>query len=151
MKRLLSGASLRIRCRPERVRETAMVGPERFQSAPRGAFCKFWKIPLFVKNPTFFQKIKSKFMTFRAGKHSFFMKLFFQSPLQNFLQVVGSHPRYLEGPPTSELYNAPTLVAVRPQNPFFIGKKLSYLAFSPKSWSKVPSLRVQKGLFFMKF
>ena len=48
----------------------------------------------------------------------FFMKLSLQKALEIFLGVARSHPWYLEGPPTSGLCNASTLMVIRPLNHF---------------------------------
>ena len=53
------------------------------------------------------------------------MNFSLQGPVKNFLCVVRSHPRYLKGPPTSGLYNAPTLVVIRRQNPFLFEKQIN--------------------------
>ena len=55
----------------------------------------------------------------------FFTKLLLQKALEIFLGVVRSHPRYLEGPPTSGLCNAPTLMVIRPLNPFLFKKQFN--------------------------
>ena len=39
---------------------------------------------------------------------------------KTFLEVVRGHPRYLEGPPTSGLYNARTPMFIRPTNHFLL-------------------------------
>ena len=75
-----------------------------------------------VSHWLFFSKIKVKFRTFRAPKHPFLMKLLLQSPLKNFLEVVWSHPRYLEGRPRSELYNGNKIMAIRRTNHFLLFK-----------------------------
>ena len=72
-----------------------------------------------------FEKISSKFLTFRVWKHQFFMKLFFQRSLKIFLEVVRRPPRYLEAPPTSGLYNTPTPMVIRPTNQFLFKKKVN--------------------------
>ena len=43
------------------------------------------------------------------------------------------HPRYLEGPPTSGLYNAPTRMVIRPTNHFLFKKKVN----PPPQWLAV--------------
>ena len=72
-----------------------------------------------------FEKISSKFLTLRVWKHQFFMKLLLQMHPKTFLEVVRRHPRYLEGPPTSGLYNAPTPMVIRPTNHFLFKKKVT--------------------------
>ena len=53
-----------------------------------------------------------KYLPLGSKKGYFLMKFCLQSFLKKFLEVVGSHVRYLEGLNRSALYNALTLVAV---------------------------------------
>ena len=52
------------------------------------------------------------------------MKFWLQALLKFFLWVIWCPSRYPEGPPRSGLYNAPTLVAIRLQNPFLFRKQM---------------------------
>eukprot|EP00493_Phyllostaurus_siculus_P020754 UN21079 len=45
--------------------------------------------------------------------------------LKIFVDVVRRHLRYLEGPPTSELYNASTSMVIRPTNHFLFKKQVN--------------------------
>ena len=67
------------------------------------------------------------------------MKLLLQSPLKNFLEVVWSYPRYLEGRPRSELYNGNKIMAIRRTNHFLLFK-----TFIP-----TPKCRIWKSLLYI--
>ena len=60
-----------------------------------------------------------------SKKGHFSMKFWLQTLLKFFLWVIWCSLRYLEGPPRSGLYNAPTPVVIRPRNPFLFRKKVN--------------------------
>ena len=60
-----------------------------------------------------------------SKKGHFSMKFWLQTLLKFFLWVIWCSPGYLEGPPRSGLYNAPTPVVIRPRNPFLFRKKVT--------------------------
>ena len=68
-----------------------------------------------------------------SKKGHFSMKFWLQTLLKFFLWVIWCSLRYLEGPPRSGLYNAPTPVVIRPRNPFLFRKKLT----PPPRWRPV--------------
>ena len=58
----------------------------------------------------------SEIQKFRA---KFLKKLLLQKSPETFLEAVRSYLGFVEGAPTSGLYNAPTLMTTRPLNHFF--------------------------------
>ena len=86
----------------------------------------------FMKNWCFQALRVRNFELISSKRHQFFMKLLLQMYPKTFLEVVRRHPRYLEGPPTSGLYNAPTPMVIRPTNHFLFKKKVN-----PPQWLAV--------------
>ena len=60
------------------------------------------------------------------------MKLLLQMYPKTFLEVVRRYPRYLEGPPTSGLYNASIPMVIRPTKHFLFKKQVN-----PPQWLAV--------------
>ena len=60
---------------------------------------------------------------FRA---KFLKKLLLQKSPETFLEAVRNYLEFVEGAPTSGLYNAPTLMTTRPPQSFFIETNVSF-------------------------
>ena len=79
-------------------------------------FGKNWATWHFLQNQT------QNDLPLRSKYVSFFMNFWLQILLKCFLRVVGSYMGYLRGTQRPGLSNAPTLVVIRSQNPFLLGK-----------------------------
>ena len=67
-----------------------------------------------------FSTIQLEISDFQSFETPFWAKLLLQKHPKMFLEVWRSYSRYLEGPPTSGVYNAQILMVMRRPNPFLM-------------------------------
>ena len=99
----------------------------------------------------FLPKSRPKGPPLRSKYAYFFMKSWLQNVLNFFSKVVGSHVRYLRGTMRPGLHNAPTLVVIRPQNPFLFAKNGATWHFWQNQGQKDLPSWSKKGYFSWSF